>query len=260
MGIRLQAANAHYLVASHAAALAPPTWTITLNGRPRSLPSGASRQLGCCRPPGPCPGGSAPPRARWFDGSEPAVGWAALPQVLKKADTFVAELATHLASCVAHHRGSGRVAVAVRVAGRVGFRVYDLGAHCGLLRVLDGSADEGAAGDAGAVPSQRLLLPLPVELDAIAAALLIATNRQVRVNGVIIEHAGQAVTAQQPPFARNGRKIGGVYRRVVVNVSQNAHEHRAPRMVLGLGLGDAPRVDQLLHERMVCRDLTEFAV
>jgi hypothetical protein len=68
----------------------------------------------------------------------------------------VAELATHLATCVAHHRGSGRVAVAVRVAGRVSFRVYDLGAHCGLLRVLDGAPDEEAlerAGDAGAVLS-----------------------------------------------------------------------------------------------------------
>jgi hypothetical protein len=70
----------------------------------------------------------------------------------------VAELATHLATCVAQHRASGRVAVAVRVAGRVAFRVYDLGTHCGLLRVLDGAPDEeptdgGRSADAGAVLS-----------------------------------------------------------------------------------------------------------
>jgi hypothetical protein len=69
----------------------------------------------------------------------------------------VAELAAHLPHCVAHHRASQRVAVVVHASSRVAIRVYDLGAHSGLLRLLEGSADEalvdGRAADAGAALS-----------------------------------------------------------------------------------------------------------
>jgi hypothetical protein len=69
----------------------------------------------------------------------------------------VAELAAHLPHCVAHHRASGRVAVVVHAAARIAIRVYDLGAHAGLLRLLEGSANEalvdGRAADAGAALS-----------------------------------------------------------------------------------------------------------
>lgn len=69
---------------------------------------------------------------------------------------LVAELALHLPGAVAYARAPGRVAVAVHApGGRLGFRVYDLGPHGGVVRHLEASPDEpalpGRAGDVGAV-------------------------------------------------------------------------------------------------------------
>ncbi len=76
----------------------------------------------------------------------------------------------------------------------------------------------------------------------------------------VVDDAAQAVRAQEPPVAGLGRHDERVDLGVRVHVSEDAHEHRAARVVARLLGGDAAGVDEALDERVVGRQLREGLV
>ena len=76
----------------------------------------------------------------------------------------------------------------------------------------------------------------------------------------ILEHAAQAVGAQQQAVASARRADRNVWARVDVEVAEHAHHHIALRVVACLGLADALGVDEVLHVAVVVRQAHQVAV
>ncbi|MDF2920919.1 MAG: hypothetical protein K0S70_5137 [Microbacterium sp.] len=82
-----------------------------------------------------------------------------------------------------------------------------------------------------------------------------------RLRGVgVVDDARQSVGAQQPPVAGLRGHDERVDLGIGVHVAEHTHEHRAARVVASFLRGDAARVDQTLHERVVRRDLGQRPV
>ncbi len=79
-------------------------------------------------------------------------------------------------------------------------------------------------------------------------------------DGRVLQHAAQAVRAQQPTVRRMRLEHRDIGMRVDVEIAEHAHHHVALRVVLGLLLGDATGIDQMLDVTMVLGHLAERAV
>ena len=67
--------------------------------------------------------------------------------------------------------------------------------------------------------------------------------------------AAEPIRAQQPFVTRLGINHVGVDVGVGVNITQDPHEHRAPRVHGGLFGRNAPAVDETLNKRVIGGDL-----
>ena len=76
----------------------------------------------------------------------------------------------------------------------------------------------------------------------------------------VVDDAGESVGAEQPAVAGERRHHEEVELRVVVHVAEHAHEHRAAGVEARLFRGDAPGVDETLHEGVVGGDLRQLVV
>ena len=79
-------------------------------------------------------------------------------------------------------------------------------------------------------------------------------------DGGILQHAAQAVRAEQPTVRGMRLEHRDVGMRVDVEIAEHAHHHVALRMVLRLLLGDTARIDQMLDVTVVLGDLAERPV
>ena len=82
-----------------------------------------------------------------------------------------------------------------------------------------------------------------------------------RLRGVgVVDDAGEAVRAEQPPVARLRRHDERVELGVRIHVAEHPHEDGPARVVARLFGRDAARVDEALDERVVGGDLGELVV